>query len=305
MVILTQDFDGFGNHLLLTSHFLANVVEHNYELAIPSFSRYVPYFEGTANQDFEGLPVRLQPGGAVFDALYRTVRIRGGWGWKCLRRLPSLQRLLGVRLLLDHGSDEVDLNDPAYLDAARSENLLMHTWQYRDKIHFAQHGDFLRRVFRPIAVHRQVVEQVLRTNRAGTDVLVGIHIRRGDYAGWYGGAFLYENPTYARAMRQMQALFPASTRVRFLLFSNEPIADTDFADFDTGRSSDHPVEDLYAMAGCDYIIGPISTYSMWASFYGRVPLFHLHRPDQPISSLDDFMVFEDQANIKRWEPSFS
>jgi len=103
-------------------------------------------------------------------------------------------------------------------------------------------------------------------------------------------------------MRQMRALFPATTRVRFLLFSNEPIAEADFAGFDTGRSSDHPVEDLYALAGCDYIIGPISTYSMWASFYGRVPLLHLHRPDQPIGSLDDFMVFEDQVDSRRWEP---
>ena len=100
-------------------------------------------------------------------------------------------------------------------------------------------------------------------------------------------------------MREVLALFPAETRVRFLLFSNEPIPAADFAEFDTGRSTDHPVEDMYAMAGCDYIVGPLSTYSMWASFYGRVPLCHLHRPDQPITSLNEFVVFEDQETM-RW-----
>jgi hypothetical protein len=302
MVTLTQDLDGFGNHLLLTSHFLVNVAENGYELAIPSFERYVPFFEGTSRRDFQGLPVRLQPEQPVVKSLYHVLRNR--WGNAALRRLPALQRLLGVRVLLDQGSGDVDLNSPAFLAAAHTENLLVHGWQFRDKLHFAPHGDLLRRIFRPIAVHRHAVEQVLSAGRAGADVLVGVHIRRGDYAGWYGGAYLYDNATYVRAMQAMLVLFPATTRVRFLLFSNEAIADADFAGFDTCRSTNHAVEDLYAMAGCDYIIGPLSTYSMWASFYGRVPLCHLHRPDQPITSLQEFVVFEDQATV-RWESTLA
>ena len=35
------------------------------------------------------------------------------------------------------------------------------------------------------------------------------------------------------------------------------------------------VGDLYALARCDYIMGPPSTYTQWASFYGNAPLFHL------------------------------
>ena len=63
-------------------------------------------------------------------------------------------------------------------------------------------------------------------------------------------------------MREMQVLFSAQTRVRFLLLSNEAIAAADFAEFDTGRSTNYPLEDLYAITGCDYIMGPLSTYSM-------------------------------------------
>ena len=304
MVILTQDLDGFGNHLLLTSHFLVNAVQHNYELAIPSFERYAPYFEGPTGKPtafFGRLPVRLRTDQLATELLYRGLRSR--WGGGALLRLPWLHRLLGVRVVVDLPSGDVDLNSPAYLAQARDPHLhlLVHGWQYRDKINFTRHSDLLRRFFRPIATHREAVARVLATNReGGVDVLVGVHIRRGDYAGWHGGAFLYSNATYVRAMRETQALFPAEARVRFLLFSNEPIVDEDFAEFDTGRSTDHPVEDLYAMAGCDYIVGPLSTYSMWASFYGRVPLCHLHRPDQPIRTLAEFVVFEDQETV-RWE----
>ena len=65
MVIITQKFNGFGNHLLLTSHFLANALEHGYELAITSFGPFVSFFEGTAEPGpsrFGPVPVRLRPG---------------------------------------------------------------------------------------------------------------------------------------------------------------------------------------------------------------------------------------------------
>ena len=36
-----------------------------------------------------------------------------------------------------------------------------------------------------------------------------------------------------------------------------------------------PVEDLYALAACDYVLGPVSSFTQWASFYGSKPLLHL------------------------------
>jgi Glycosyl transferase family 11 len=304
MVILTKNFDGFGNQLLISSHFMVNALEHGYELAIPSFRAHFPFFEGTADKQvalFGGRPVYLHRGNAITAALYRTLQWH--WGAALLRHLPWLPRSLDAPILDDSGPDDVDLNSPAYLSQVReARDLLINGWQFRDKPNFTRHGDLLRQFFRPIAPHRLAVEQVLATNRAAADVLIGVHIRRGDYAGWYGGAFLYPNATYARAMREMRGLFPTTTRVRFLLFSNEPITAEDFVEFDTGRSTNHPVEDLYAMAGCDYLIGPLSTYSMWASFYGRVPLLHLHRPDQPVKSLTAFQVFEDQE-AAQWAPA--
>jgi hypothetical protein len=37
---------------------------------------------------------------------------------------------------------------------------------------------------------------------------------------------------------------------------------------------------MYALASCDYIVGPPSTFSLWASFYGQVPLCFLQKPDE-------------------------
>ena len=35
------------------------------------------------------------------------------------------------------------------------------------------------------------------------------------------------------------------------------------------------VHDLHTLAACDYLIGPPSTFSQWASFSGNTPLLHL------------------------------
>jgi hypothetical protein len=42
------------------------------------------------------------------------------------------------------------------------------------------------------------------------------------------------------------------------------------------------VGDLYALARCDYIMGPPSTYTQWASFYGNQPLYHLRSGDDRV-----------------------
>jgi len=49
------------------------------------------------------------------------------------------------------------------------------------------------------------------------------------------------------------------------------------------------IEDMYAFARCDYLIGPPSTFTLWASFYGCVPLNLIRSSDQR-QALADFRV---------------
>jgi hypothetical protein len=36
---------------------------------------------------------------------------------------------------------------------------------------------------------------------------------------------------------------------------------------------------MYVLAACDLILGPPSTFSIWASYYGQVPLMQLDSRD--------------------------
>ena len=75
-------------------------------------------------------------------------------------------------------------------------------------------------------------------------------------------------------MRETAALFPGR-KVAFLICSNEPRQPEEFAGLTVDFGPNTAVGDLYALAGCDYIVGPLSSFTQWASFYGNKPLFHL------------------------------
>jgi hypothetical protein len=145
-----------------------------------------------------------------------------------------------------------------------------------------------RQLYRP---DPEVLEEVARTiaqARLRADVLVGLHMRRGDYNLWREGRHFYDFATYARIARDIAALFPGQ-RTGFILCSNEPIPLEDFAPLAVTPGPGTVLGDLHSLAGCDYIVGPPSTYSLWASLYGLKPCYFLETPEAP-RALGDFRL---------------
>ena len=298
MVILIKRFGQLGNRLFLFAHLVANAAEHGYALANPSFNGYARFFRAPATGNFGGLPIRVSVTPDArrerwLDRLFGLVqrpRIFAALH-RLRRRLPA--PALPELLYLDdeHG---YDLNNAGYLRLARSPKpVLLHGWCFRDRPNLRKHAPLIRELFQLTEPHRAAVAATLTAARHGADVLVGIHIRRGDYATYCHGRYYYDDATYYRAMRAVAAQFPAGTRVAFLVAASDtPPPASAFSGLTVHFASGHFVEDLYALAGCDYLLGPPSSYSMWASFYGEVPLLHLHHARQAVE-LSQFEVYTD------------
>jgi len=88
--------------------------------------------------------------------------------------------------------------------------------------------------------------------------------------------------TYFSVMKQMSLIFPDS-KIHFLICSNDDIKLENFEGFHVIRGLGHELEDMYSLAYCDYIIGPPSTYTGWASFYGKTPLYSIESIENTIS----------------------
>jgi hypothetical protein len=128
-----------------------------------------------------------------------------------------------------------------------------------------------------------------RASLSPADITVGIHLRRGDYRTYLGGKYFYPLEVYEQCMRETVRLFPGKT-LRFIVCSNEQAMPVAPAACALHAGPGHFIEDLYTLAACDYLIGPPSTFSQWASFYGSVPLCKLESSDQRVESLGDFSV---------------
>ncbi|MDH4129338.1 MAG: hypothetical protein OEV44_11315, partial [Spirochaetota bacterium] len=100
------------------------------------------------------------------------------------------------------------------------------------------------------------------------------------------------NQVYLDKLLQIKELFKNTGKdVSFLFCSNEKIDKNLFKEINVNFGTGHLLEDLYSLAECDYIIGPPSTFSSWASFYGNVPLLQLLTKDQKIE-ISDFVSYK-------------
>ena len=163
-----------------------------------------------------------------------------------------------------------------------------------DTQYLSQTKKNLQHIFKPKLEITQKANSLIDKIRNEHDIIIGVHIRHGDYKTWRGGRHYYSLEDFYIFMRQIQDLY-SNYRVAFFISSNAQV-DTGFFQgcncykFEKEPSGD--ILDLYTLSLCDRIIGPWSTYSRWASFIGEVPLCFIKNKKQIIED-NSFSIVTD------------
>jgi len=124
--------------------------------------------------------------------------------------------------------------------------------------------------------------EIEKWKSAGITV-VGVHLRRGDYQRFKGGKYFYSDSVYASIMHSIEkSISRAGTPTKFILFSNENFSITPDGNLDYVFSRNDWLTDHHLMSQCDYLVGPPSTFSLWASYIGKVPVHHIYDPTAAI-----------------------
>jgi len=138
----------------------------------------------------------------------------------------------------------------------------------------------LRRIFRIAPEFQDKATQLVEGLSDPTGVLIGVHIRTGDYRTFGDGIFYFENSAYAAAMRDTLAhpLF-RGRNVRFLIVSDEPVpVERDFAGLPVHYFGQQQMAtDMALLSACQYLIATNSTFSGWVSYLGQIPRYVLTR----------------------------
>ena len=267
MMIMPHPYGRMANRLILSTAFIIQAEEQGDSFLHLAFADYFRYFEGTKHSPF----------------LYY-----------CASRFVShpKRKVFGCVNIWNTNDkrDEIySLDQPVFLAKQHETRyLFVIGWSFRTPPAVClKHKPLIRKIFTPIPKHREAVARLSEKLRAGADHVVGVHIRQTDYKKFANGKFFYSLDVYRHAMRAVESQLKGSTR--FLLSSDTTLDPAAFKAFDIILGTGHPVEDNYALATCDYIVGPPSTYTAWASYYGDVPKQFIQSPDSEMS-LANFTV---------------
>lgn len=262
--------------MLLFAHFIGAAIEHGLVVCNPAFLDYAKYFPSTAHD----LLCRFPPGGALPPVRgARPVLYRGTTS--AARMLHRLQRAgMDVGLIRLTRDQRLDLNGDGFLDVVRRHRVVfVQDWFFRNADNCARHREAICEYFTPWEHHLAATRAALEPARARGRFVVGVHVRRGDYRWFKGGRYYYTYEQYRDVMAKVEAAFP-SRDVGFLVCSDVPVPPGAFDGLDIVYGNGHPLEDLYGFAACDRLIGPPSTYTAWASYYGDVPMYRILDPDE-------------------------
>lgn len=120
-----------------------------------------------------------------------------------------------------------------------------------------------------------------------SEVSIGVHLRKGDYASWGGGKYYYADSTYASVLTETKKLF-IDKDICVICFSDENVNLSVFADMTISNNTwfiDH-----HLMSLCDFLIGPPSTFSMWASYVSKkMKYFHMVDDKSYPKHISDFV----------------
>jgi hypothetical protein len=284
-----------ANRLIIFANLIALAEEQGHRVINYTFHSYADLFEQTRDNLYCEYPAPKQkhwldriPGvGAVIRKtriFYHLTR------YACLlnERLPIFGKVVvTLRQLPDRRITALD--DPEIQEKIRTARIvLVYGWWFRSPNLVQKHGDKIRDYFRPVAEFETASREVVEPLRRNADVVIGVHIRHGDYREWKDGKYFFPVERYAAWMRELTAQFPGR-KVFFLVCSDERRSVDEFPGLSVGLGTKSPVSDVFALARCDYIFGPNSTFSQWASFYGGKPLLHLSDGNTPVK-LENFRV---------------
>lgn len=257
MIIVANKSGQLCNQLVLFAHAFATAMESNQRI------RHI--FGYSLNQYFD------------FDHEFRKLILHRDIqkiSW-CLEYLKyrEYKRFKKIKIILLGRDLKVPSKDEMRKTAQQCRKKGIHIisyWQYRDYEALFLHQDKIRKIFKPRQHICEEVNDIIKAmNKLDHEVYIAVHMRRGDYKTWCNGRFYFSNETYKRWMQDVAK--SCNKRCVFVLFSNEKIEQEVFADYSYKVivAKGDTIHDLYTMASCDYIMGPPSTFSWWAAFYGH------------------------------------
>jgi hypothetical protein len=313
LIVFTHGGGRFANQLFSYAHLIAFLAENDYkyDLINLSFWPYAHLLENTSKNLACTFPTKHNQ----WKALQKTRDLLQGFPDKIAnsgRIRNNIARLLynyaalnsdiqsiiaedvsGLKDIPGKQTDKFDLNNPEDVDLLNQAKFtLLAGWKVRSWILVEKHQQTIRECLALKESHTATATKFIQELKQKYDYLIGVLIRHYDYRFMLEGKYFFETQQYVNWIQQAQDLFGTSSKVGFVVASDEP---QDFelfkhlnVNFATGIAGGkgHYLESMAELSQCDMIMTPPSTFGVWAAFLGDIPILPLYALSQVVSKQD-------------------
>jgi hypothetical protein len=286
MIILLNRSGQLGNQLMLFSKFITLSLEENLELVNPAFAEYGASFSFFEDNSLAEIPQKnlYWPQGVRWTKLFYSVM-------KVLAFAVEHFAFFRTRYEVVRAGQGKTFNlaEPEFVEKCRNKTVFfLEGWPRLQVDYKAKYANRLREIFAPLSRYQNVVAAREEEGRQLGEIFIGIHVRQGDYRSWEDGRYFFESNLYVAMMDKIKNEFKGK-KISFFVASDEIQKKELFARHAVVFGGEDAIEDLYTLAACDYIIAPPSTFSAWASFYGKTPRFTVKDMNKNVN-LSDFVT---------------
>jgi hypothetical protein len=222
-----------------------------------------------------------------------------GFGWYLLAKYLAALKLLPTASF-KHGDCDREALEKKML---RHKHIVVSGWNVRFYDLFLKYRKDICDLFaidseytEPVRAKMQEAEKSSTPNHPSSIIRLGVHIRRGDYAAWQDGKFLFDDNTYANHINRFAAIHQ-NEDIHVYLSTNDPVVSEETYQRLCPTVHIHHLhgnapEDLFMLSECDFLIGPPSTFSLVAAMYRDIPLYRMDSSDETAMTTEAFQLFD-------------
>lgn len=293
-MIIAYDTPGqLGNQLWAYSNLIAIAKDCNKSIVIILQNNYFKFLDERTLQKAKEFNVYILNSSTFKGRIFTKIStcLIKNWNSKWTKVLPIYLESKG--------------NDKEYKNLMLKKRCFhfVNAWEHRiNNVSFIKQRIFIRSIIEPEYTSKNLAQERINLLRKNFEIIVAVHIRRGDYKTFLDGKYYFDDKVYLDKMKQIANILKPFNVV-FAIFSNEKIELNNYPNVNVSFSNlNSPIGDLWGISMCDYIIGPLSTFSMWASFWKNVPLLFIDN-NTFISSMNDFSpVIAQDIQEKNYSP---
>jgi hypothetical protein len=255
MIVLFNAYGNHSNRLFQNLHFEAFCYENAIEYFNPTFSDIAYLYKNPVKSKY-----------SLFCSVLRQKPIR------------KLRKILRFNNIISFNNESENNIQALSVLHGKMKNVYVEGWGFRAYKETQKHYHYFQEKYslKEEYYSKNIILLQINKLKESGKIIVGIHVRRGDYANFEEGNYFYSDTIYNQIMKKAKTEIKNKLNkdVAFVIFSDENVKFENCIISKNNWYVDH-----HLMTKCDYLIGPPSTFTLWASYLGEVPYLHVKKDD--------------------------